>query len=284
MGQRRASKIAAVINSNAGCHFTRTKMRLLIVFLLGTQLTFGQTTKVKLFSFKNSTCDGVSESFRLRTRIIHKELSNGLLTVHIGATATCCVDFVPKATYKNGILNLDVEETGTPCECDCCYEFTYQINGIEDGQIKITFRGKEIEQSDEKYKTYPVQFRVLNGDTLNYVDKYGFRQGIWVVGPDTLIRRRYFEYSDNYPVRRVKLFPSGQIESELIREKISFNTTDRPFSGYSEINKLIEYYETGQKKRECYNEKKEFSNSYEKGKCKEWNEKGELIYEGDYRK
>jgi hypothetical protein len=259
-------------------------MRLLIIFFLGTQLTFSQTSKVKLFSFKNSACDGETESFRLRTRIISKELSDDLLTIHIGTTATCCVDFVPKSTFKNGILNLDFEETGTPCECDCCYEFTYQIKGIKDDKIKITFRDKEIEQSDEKYKTYPVSFKILNGDTINYIDKYGFRQGAWVVGPDTLTRKRYFEYSDNHPVRRVKLFPSGQIESDLTNEKISFNTTDRPLIGYSEMNKLIEYYESGQKKRECYNDKKGFDNSYEKGTCKEWNEKGELVYEGVYRK
>jgi hypothetical protein len=259
-------------------------MRLLIIFFLGTQLTFGQTTKVKLFSFKNSTCDGESESFRLRTRIISKELSNGLLTIHIGATATCCVDFVPKTTFINGILNLDFDETGTPCECGCCYEFTYQINGVKDDNIKITFRNKNIEQSDEKYETYPVRFKILNGDTINYVDKYGFKQGIWVLSSDTLRKNRYFEYADNIAVRRVMLYPNGQIESELISDKISINTFDRPFFGYSRSNKLIEYYESGQKKKECYNDKNEFDNDYEKGKCKEWNEKGELTYEGNYRK
>jgi hypothetical protein len=259
-------------------------MRLLILFLLGTQLTLGQTTKVKLFSFKNSTCDGEAESFRLRTRIISKELSNGLLTIHIGATATCCVDFVPKTTFKNGILNLDFAETGTPCECDCCYKFTYQMKGIKDDKIKITFKGKEIEQSDEKYKTYPVSFKMLNGDTVNYIDKYGFRQGTWVLSSDSLMKKRYFEYADNRAVRRVNLFPNGQIESELISEKIHFSADNRIYFEYSEFNKLVEYYETGQKKRECYNDKKEHYNSYEKGTCKEWNEKGELIYEGVYRK
>ena len=44
----------------------------------------------------------------------------------------------------------------------------------------------------------------------------------------------------------------------------------------------IYYYENGQKKRECHNVDLVFGNSYEKGLCKEWNERGELIYEGIY--
>lgn len=239
---------------------------------------------MKLFGFKNSTCDGEIESFRLKTRIISKELSGDLLTVHIAATATCCVDFVPKTTFKKGILDLDFEETGTPCECNCCYEFTYQIKGITDDKIKITFKNKDIEQSDEKFETYPVSFKMLNGDTINYTDKYGLKQGIWILGADTVLKKRYFEYVDNRVVRLVKLYPNGQIESELIREKIHFSADNKIYFEYSEFNKLVEYYESGQKKKECYNNKQEHYNSYEKGTCKEWNEKGELVYEGDYRK
>jgi hypothetical protein len=259
-------------------------MRLLIIFLLSTQLTLGQTSNVKLFSFKNSTCEENPESLQLRTRIIKKELSNGILTVQIGATATCCVDFVPKTTFKNGILNLDFEETGTPCECSCCYEFTYEVKGIKNDKIKITFRNKEIEQSDEKYKTFPTKFKILNGDTINYVDKYGLRQGIWNTPKDSLMSKIYFVHSDNRLIKRVTLYPNKQIESELINEKISFKADNKLYFDYSDFNRLIEYYESGQKKRECYNDNKVHDNSYEKGKCKEWNEKGELVYEGDFRK
>lgn len=182
------------------------------------------------------------------------------------------------------MLDLDYEETGVPCECSCCYEFTYEIKGVTNDKLKITFKGKEIKQSDEKYKISPVQFKVVKGDTLNYIDKNGFMQGIWVIDPDTLIRKRYFEYADNWRIKSVNLFPNGQIESESIREKIHFVISAKNYYDYADFNKYVAYFQSGQKKKECYNDTKSNFNSYRDGKCKEWNEKGELVYEGDYRK
>lgn len=259
-------------------------IRLLIIFFLTSQYAFGQTPKIKLYNFQNSTCDHETDPGRLRTRIIKKDLKMGILKIQIAATAYCCVNFLPKATMQNEILDLDFQETGDPCECFCCYEFIYEIEGIKNDKISITFKGKEIELTDEKYKTYPIKYRIINGDTVNYIDKYGLRQGVWVWPQDSLRKTRYLEYADDTPVKLVKVYPNGQIESEVIREKIVVETDDGIYFDYFQNNKLIEYYESGKKKRECYNSKKHFDNDYEKGKCKVWNEEGELIYEGDYRK
>jgi hypothetical protein len=258
-------------------------MRLSLLLLLLCHLAFGQPT-ARLFSFQSSTCDEESDPYRLRTRIINKDLANGILTIQIGATATCCVKFIPKITFKNGIQDLDFEETGEACECTCCYEFIYQISGVSDEKLKITFRGKEIELSTEKYKTYPVQFKILNGDTINYIDKYGFKQGIWVFSRDSIKVKIFSEYADDRSIRYVRLYPNGQIERETISEKISFVADGQPHFEHADFNKYVEYFESGQKRKECYNESKVHNNSYENGKCREWNEKGELIYEGVYRK
>jgi hypothetical protein len=259
-------------------------MRVIVVFLFITQFAFAQKAKVKLHSFHNSTCDQESDPDRLRTRIISKVLVNGILTIHVATTATCCVDFVPKTKYAKGVLDLDFLETGEPCECGCCYEFVYEISGIKNSEVKITFMGKQIEQSYEKYKTYPVSFRIFKGDTINYVDKYGLRQGIWAPSADSAMMKKYLVFVDNRPVTQVRLYSNGQVERELIMDKISFKADGRDYFEYADYNRLVEYYESGQKKKECYNNAKVSFNSYEKGKCKEWNEMGELIYEGVYRK
>ena len=260
-------------------------MRVLIIFLLlTTQFAFGQSEKVKLFQFRSSTCDQESDPSRLRTRIIKKELNKNLLTVEIASTATCCVDFKPVTTLKNGVLHLDIEETGEACECSCCYEFSFQIEGVKDEKIKIKFRDKEIELSTEKFLTYQVKYKILNGDTINRVDKYGLRQGKWNTANDSLMTTVHFEYVDDRAVKRVKYYPSKRVESEVISEKVKFTSDNKEFYTYSDFNRFVEYYESGTKKKECYNDKHESLNSYEKGKCKEWNEKGELTYEGDYRK
>jgi hypothetical protein len=254
-------------------------MRLLILFLLSTQFTFGQTPEVELFNFTSSICDKESDSGRLRTRIINKELKENVLTIHIAATATCCVEFIPITSYSSGVLNLDIEETGMECECSCCYEFIYQIKGIVDDKIKITFRNAEIEQSEEKYKTFPIEFKILNGDTVNLIDKYGFRQGVWVLPNDTLTKVIY-ELSDDQIMGMTKFYSNGLVLSEISSEKILYTYDNTEIYSYIPT-KYIEYYESGAKRKECYNDNKEH---YTERKCKEWNEKGALVYEGDYRK
>jgi hypothetical protein len=259
-------------------------MRLLTILLLTTHLTLGQTSKVKLFSFQNSTCDEGADPDRLRTRIISKDLTKDILTIQIAATATCCVTFIPKTTYKNAVLDLDFEETGDECECGCCYEFTYKIKVIKNDRLKITLRGKEIQHSNEKYMTYPVQFKIVNGDTVNYIDKYGLRQGKWNKPSDSLMTKSHGEFIDNRLVRIVTYFPNGMTESEKISEKVKVTGESTEYFDYFDFNRYVEYYETGTKKKECHNNQNSVSNSYERGQCKEWNENGQLIYEGDFRK
>ncbi|MBI3218788.1 MAG: hypothetical protein HYZ44_04695 [Bacteroidetes bacterium] len=259
------------------------KQLLVIVFSLVTTIMWSQEATVHVFGFTNSTCEQIDESYQLRTRIISKSFSNGILTVQIGDMATCCATFLPRATLNNGVLNLDFEETGTLCECGCCYEFLYQIKGADD-QVKITFRNKEIELSEEKFKTFPVSYKMFKGDTINYTDKYGLRQGVWASPKDSLMIKEYFEYEDYIVKRRVRLYPNGKIKDEISRERFVVYFDDKPANEFWDYNKLIVYYESGQKKKECYNGKRDHYNSYDKGACKEWNEKGDLIYEGVYRK
>ncbi|HWA35471.1 MAG TPA: hypothetical protein VG737_15125 [Cyclobacteriaceae bacterium] len=258
-------------------------MKILVFVLFTTHIAWGQNVAAKIFGFRNSQCEQPSELFQLRTRIVTKDLSGKVLTVNVAARATCCVEFIPKIAYNNGTLHLDYEETGTPCECSCCYVFTYQLAGIEDVNTKITFHGKEIELSDEKYETYPIRFKILNGDTINYVDKYGLRQGVWVAPSDSLMTTGYVELDDDRIKKKVTLYPNGRLQRELMRDKVTYTVDGRVVSEYVNFNRSVEYYPSGQKKKECFNDAAVADNFLEKGKCKEWNERGELIYDGGYR-
>jgi hypothetical protein len=193
------------------------------------------------------------------------------LTVEIAATATCCVDFIPKVTLKNGILKLDLQETGEECECFCCYEFAFEVEGIKDDKIKIKFRDKDIELSNEKYLTYPIKYKILNGDTINYVNKYGLKQGKWAFfGADSLMNTGHVEFNDDIPVRIVHYHNDKSIKSIESKDE------------NGNYSKYVEYFESGRLKKECYMTKP--NTSYKQGLCKEWDEKSQLVYEGDYRK
>lgn len=247
------------------------------------QLTFGQSGKIKLLDFKYSDCEATL-SDRLITRIVKKEIKGDVLTVDIATVTTCCVNLTPTASTNRGILYLDFKETGTECECKCYYYLTYKIKGIQDKEVKIKFQNKDIELSEEKFKTYPIKFKILNGDTINFVDKYGFRQGKWAYSNDSLLSTGYFEAHDDIPVKFVALYPDKSIKSITSRDKIimkDFNGMD--YHTYSNYNYYVEYFESGVKKRECTSNNT--SDSFkDRGQCREWNEKGELVYDGIYRK
>jgi hypothetical protein len=260
-------------------------MRLLITLLIGTQLTFGQTKKIELLDFKYSTCDEATLSTRLRTRIVKKEIKADILTVDIATVATCCVSFDPSISVKQGTLHLDFKETGTECECSCYYTLTYKVKGVKDRDIKIKFQNKDIEMSEEKYLTYPTKFKTLNGDTINYVDKYGFRQGKWAYSNDSTMTNGFFETKDDVPIKLVTLYPDKKVKSLTSRDEITIKDSNgKDFHTHSNYNYYVEYFESGTKKRECVSSNTSDSYKDPSGKCKEWTEKGELVYEGVYRK
>lgn len=240
------------------------KIKVLTLFiLLIAKVSYSQRENISLINFTYSSCDKEADPERLRTRIIKKEFRGDILTIEIGITATCCVTFVPMVSVKNNILLLDFNETGDFCFCDCCYGLIYQIKGIKNHEMVIKFKGADIELTAEKYKTYPIKFEIIKGDTVNYSDKYGFKQGKWFNPDDSSTENGYNEYKDNRIIKEVIFYLDGKIKS------------------IGDDKTFISYYPSGIKKREC--QWGVFDpNSHRE--CKEWNEKGEMIYPSDYGK
>ena len=236
-------------------------------------MTHGQTGKIKLLEFKYSDCDKATLSNRIRTRIIKKDIEGDILTVNIATVATCCVEFDPITSTNQGVLYLDFRETGTPCECDCFYSLTYKIKGIKDTEIKIKFRNKDIELSDEKFNTYPIKFKILNGDTVNFTDKYGMRQGVCTFYNDSLMTKGYLEIANDTVFKMVNFYPNNRIVKDIFEKS-------KPHMNYTSY---LEYFESGKIKKECVSKDVE-SSFRDNGMCKEWNEAGDLVYEGKYRK
>jgi hypothetical protein len=146
------------------------------------------------------------------------------------------------------------------------------VKGIKDKNVEIKFQSKDIELSDEKFKTYPARFKILNGDTVNYTDRYGLRQGKCTFYNDSLMTKGYLEVVNDTVFKIVFFYDNRKIKH--------ISTKTKPYMNYTSY---IEYFESGKVKMECISN--DIKSSFkDKGTCKEWNEKGELIYEGDHRK
>jgi hypothetical protein len=64
-------------------------------------------------------------------------------------------------------------------ECRCAYEFRMDV--AVDTILAISIDGKILEKTDEKFVTQPIRYFIFNGDTTGYEDKYGRRQGAYII-------------------------------------------------------------------------------------------------------
>ena len=231
---------------------------------------------VKLIALKSNDCDHNSTwdvINRLQNRIIENSQKEDTLTLRIATVAECCRDFMGEVELKNGdTLNLIYTPYGRACDCNCCFELEYKIVTKMNKDFKYQLNDKPIFLTHERYKTTPVQFEILMGDTINLVDKYGMRQGYWKQknekGQITL-EGYYFNRKDDYYDNwltgftgrwSIEYFENGHIK----REDFRINGRD--------LSVFRVYYPNGKIQQECM-----FSIGFDEDKCQKWDEKGVLI-------
>lgn len=66
-------------------------------------------------------------------------------------------------------------------DCNCCYAFNLTLKGYDPSlDYKFIANGTEIPVTEHRFLLKPISFDIFEGDTINYSDIYGFRQGRWV--------------------------------------------------------------------------------------------------------
>lgn len=232
-------------------------------------LGHGQERKVKIVSFGNSSC--TTEWYEERKRLVRiadvrREGKN--LVITIDTYANCGAKFTPLAKMVGDELWLSWDDTGEQAACSCCFELDYVVR-LSDPNVKIKYFGTDIPRSKERYMTYPIKYELKNGDTINYVDKYGRRQGVHF-GEDVEIH-----FLNDMRFKYITYYENGGVESIRSADMEHYTTSDK-FQSIG-MNRYTEYYANGKKKKECYDPDWWRYVSEESKVCKEWNENGELI-------
>ena len=165
-----------------------------LLVLLHTNLAFCQSGKLKILNLKTSACDERTDIFRVQKRIISQKINNGSYELSMGLLTNCAgiydvsammINDSLKIKYREGKLisdtakNKKITSEVVQYTCDCYFEFTFTIGGLAKLPKVIQANDSVLQFHADKYKTYPIKFALKNGDTINYVDKYGFRQGNW---------------------------------------------------------------------------------------------------------
>jgi hypothetical protein len=150
-----------------------------LFFLIGMCIPVNAQS-VELVDFSHSQCDEPVSDYTIRVRIISKTLESDTFKLSIGFAWGCCMQFNGIAEMKNDTLHVSLKrKTEDYCFCTCCYQSDFKIVGIKNVDIPIKFYDKVIEYSPEKYATFSPKYDIVKGDTLNYIDKYGLKQGKW---------------------------------------------------------------------------------------------------------
>lgn len=159
------------------------------------------------------------------------EQSADTLILEIGFANGCCIQFSPKINLEGDTLAISyfALDGQSACACICCYQFSHKIAGLRTDKPIIKLFNKVIEQSDEKYRTYPISYVLRFGDTVNLKDKYGLKQGIWPRSHD-----RFVIYTDDEIAGTGEFYKGNKIKKE--------------YGLYSKLTR--EYYKNGALKKE----------------------------------
>lgn len=242
-----------------------------------------QAQQIEHFSY--SQCGGIKDSLsvssapegaeRIYDRIISQKYANNILKLRFGKLSNCAGISNSNSFFSGDTLRITFDEfvpikidtledgsvvtTSEWLACDCYFESDYVISDLPKEPLTILVNGTEIKHHP-KYKTYPVTFELLDGDTINYTDKYGLQQGKWIVDLPNNGYIRGFQKDGQYIIRDYKSFyDNNQLKGEYVLDSLGRgfgrqfypNGNLRSMHTKTGIDKevLIYYYENGNVKR-----------------------------------
>jgi hypothetical protein len=151
------------------------------------------------------------EKFQYVNRIINQSYSKGLFTIEVAKFDNCgyeysygeikviedtiFLDYIYKPVYR--IENGDTIEYIIHTMCDCPLKFKYVIAEIENKSYNIKLKNKRIEYYPDRFRTYQEEYEIVNGDTINRLDKYHLKQGKWFEVDSINRMKSEFFYRDN---------------------------------------------------------------------------------------
>lgn len=185
----------------------------------------------EIVDFEYSECDNSCDFERIIDRISYQGYNYGILKIGFGTISNCAGMFNPSVKYYQDTLRINYEdfkvtegilEDGSEVEftekttCDCYFESEYKISGLSKNPSVILLNDKHLEYHPDKYKIYAETFQILDGDTVNYKDKYGFEQGLWLLDFPFGGYSIGFQKDGKYITLERKLYhENGQLKSEL---------------------------------------------------------------------
>jgi len=211
--------------------------KLLYTFLLITTSFIVFSQESCLIEFIPSTCDRTEDVYRLRERISDIYSKGDLTYIHVSVIANCgyrskymngnafvkndslFLSFSPKNVNDTVIENGDtiISEKILVEFCKCCFSYLYILDGNYLDLKIITLNNRLIEFHPDKYLIFPIKFDEYMGDTINLVDKHGFKQKRWLKHDEEgrVLSERYYSNDSIIKGLDVKYDDLGRIRLKV---------------------------------------------------------------------
>lgn len=161
-------------------------------------------------------------------------------------------------------------ESEDECSCNFCYKLSYLKE--KSNSDKFFLNEKFLPIIEGNFNQPDIPYLVYLGDTVNYYDKYGRKQGLHIK-LDSLNRINLkIQYKDDIETERRKditYYYNGNLKSyyDMLKVGRIYKTT------YKEL------YKNGLKKKACNCPHWKFCEDFPSSYCYEWNKIGDLIKE-----
>ena len=209
---------------------------IVLILVLGfSRFLYSQdASEIRLVKFEPSECQDEYHVYKLNNRIVSLEKHSDTTLIEISVKANCCISMNPKIKVLSDTINLIYdfyepklrEENGDTsliivqeeCDCECCFSFKYYLTGLGDKNYVYRTKNETLEFSRHKYNiVQEPMFKVVNGDTLNYVDIYGMKQGLHKIYDKQNREVSSLTFQNDLPVSGLTLrtfSETGKIEKE----------------------------------------------------------------------
>ncbi len=193
-------------------------------------------TKVRLLKYTSLPCDGPYDPHRLQNRITSFKSHHNVTSITVNFSDNCIARFRPVIKFKNNKLILlpYVKYIGESIPCIHCFSINYEIKGLENKNYEIYFRNEKVELSDNHYKTVEPSQETYNGEIINRVNKYGFKEGKWI------------EFYEDGVLERVIKYPENSIYDEPRREWSKQFSKSGKLIGFNRKDTTESWYEDGE--------------------------------------
>lgn len=216
------------------------------LFLVWFLIIICSTTEAQgIRSYTFSECDQSCDFEKVINRISYQSFNEKTLKISFGHISNCAGIHNPSATYYNDTLEIkyddfiteidtlkhydsllndsttleitEIIETQPYVLCDCYFESEFEISGVNKNPLKIILNGTPIQYYPDKYKVQSIEFELVDGDTVNLIDKFGYRQGLWIKkhSNNQLIFNRIYEADVIVEGTDYHYHENGNIKSKL---------------------------------------------------------------------